>query len=74
MTIYVDFEMDTKDGIRTVSVATAHSDLGAAATQIEREIESADPMLKLQDQKSGRFALIHTMKVCNVAIYEDNSE
>ena len=75
MTVYIDFEMDTKDGLKTTSLQSPFQDLGQTRDNLEERIDrvssSSKSLMPVRDAETGDYAFINVMKLANIHVYEE---
>jgi len=73
MTVDVTFQIDGRDGIKTVEVQWPHDSAAEASDKLDRMFGSGDSMMRVRDNETDNYVFVNTMKLANVVI-EETSE
>ena len=72
MTVDVTFQIDGRDGIKTVEVRWPHDSAAEASDKLDRMFGSGDSMMRVRDNETDSYVFVNTMKLANVVIEETN--
>jgi len=70
MTVDVTFQIDGRDGIKTVQVQWPHDSPAEASDKLDTMFKKNDSMMRVRDNETDSYVFVNKMKLANVVIEE----
>lgn len=78
MSVRIDFELDTKDGMKTKSIKSPFADLNQTRDNIESRLDDmagkSSALMPVRDAETGQYVFVHTMKIGAIRVYEEDTD